>query len=684
MLILCDQNGVGAYPLDEAQNLAVLWQYSGERTLSFDISPQHPNYGRLQEQSQLLYEGAYYVVRAINERRDLATVDCDLDLDTLRGKVYQTFQRENKTLTQILEDALVGTYWTVQDAGLVYPEASLELSDVTPYDILSACQELFDVVYAFDNRARIVTVIKPGAREPSGVYLTDELNLVSVDFKGSSDNLCTRLYPYGKDGLDITGVTEDGVDYIEDYSFCPRCISQIWRDDQYTDPYDLLQAARAKLAVLARPERSYTCSVMDVAKMNPDYANLKLGLYDQVTLVDRRRKVKEILQVVEYKEYPFAPQSNTVTLSSVPQRIESSLESVQADVGAIGGEVAQGREKLNEIRRDMDVNFAHIQESVQLNQQEIQRLDSSLTQSVDGVRVQIQETIQREELLEQKTSQLEQSIDALTFQTEHVGGDNLLFGTAAYNLDGWEWGGLVQCTRTTSEAANTTRSGGLFQLGGDAAAQEEGELPGHYIRQQLAEVVETDYAYRLKYKLTGVGEVDAVIAIGTDRYTSLQAASGQYQLQLTEDWVELTGTIRPQGKTLAVLAGCNNGILKVADFILVKGKEVLGWSQSQNEIATGQVTISGNKIVIEDTSQGAEGAFRAQHDNHQSVFLRGEEIIARFSAEDGAEMGSTTINGDLILQQERKNAAGALHLFHLTTRDEDGTVRKGIAFAVND
>ena len=683
MLILCNQEGMGAYPLEEAQDLSILWQYSGEKSLSFSISPQHPNYKQLREQSQLLYDGQYYVVRAINERRDLSTVDCDLDLDSLRGVVYQSFQREEKTLSQVLEDALVGTYWTVQDAGLVYSKGTLDLQDVTPYDILSACQELFSVVYDFDNRAKVITVIKPDALEPTGVYLTDELNLISVDFKGSSDNLCTRLYPYGKDGLDITGVTENGEDYIEDYSFCPRRISQIWRDDQYTDPYDLLQAARAKLAVLAKPERSYSCSVMDVAKMNPDYANLRLTLYDTVTLVDRNHKATENLQVVEYKEYPAAPQNNTVTLSSVPKKVESTLENVQTNVGSLSGSLAQEREKVNEIRRDMDVTFAHIQENVQVNQQEIQRLDSSLTQSVDGMRLQVQETLQREELLEQKTSQLEQSLNELTFQTEHRGGDNLLFGTAAYNLDGWEWGGQVLCTRTTNEAANTTFSGGLFQLGGDAATQLESSLPSHYIRQSVQEVVETDYAYRLKYKLTGTGTVDATISIGTDRYTSQGQAGDPYSLSITGEWVELTGTIRPQGKTLTFLAGCNNGVLKVADLILVKGREILGWNQSQNEITTGQVTISGSKIVIEDTTQGGGNAFRAQHDNHQSVYLRGEEIIARFSAEDGAEMGSTTVNGDLILQRERKNPTGALHILHLTTQEADGTIRQGIAFGVN-
>ena len=44
MLILCNQEGVGAYPLEEAQDLSILWQYSGEKSLSFSISPQHPNY----------------------------------------------------------------------------------------------------------------------------------------------------------------------------------------------------------------------------------------------------------------------------------------------------------------------------------------------------------------------------------------------------------------------------------------------------------------------------------------------------------------------------------------------------------------------------------------------------------------------------------------------------------------
>lgn len=78
----------------------------------------------------------------------------------------------------------------------------------------------------------------------------------------------------------------------------------------------MLDDAKAKLAVLAVPEQSYTAKVIDLAKTLPDtYGDvLAFDLYDVVTLIDRKRKTRINYRIVEIKEYPADATLNTVTL----------------------------------------------------------------------------------------------------------------------------------------------------------------------------------------------------------------------------------------------------------------------------------------------------------------------------------------------------------------------------------
>ncbi len=308
-----------------------------------------------------------YVVKGINERKTVTTINAELDLSGLDSKCYTTFSRTTESFYNVSRDILSGTGWTIVDAELVSKRTSLDLKDVTTREILEHCTNstAYNTCYRFNSLERKIYCIKPqNNTTPTGTYFTDELNLTDMTFKGSSSGLVTKLYAFGKDGLDIASVN-GGKRYIENHTYTDKVIVAIWRDDRYTDPQSLLDDAIVKLAALAVPERSYTAKVIDLAKANPGkYGNiLAYDLYDIVTLIDRKRNTRINHRIVEVKEYPADSTLNTVTMSTVAGKVSGKISTLESRVTTLNAEQLHDRTKVNEIKQDLDSTVLHVSES---------------------------------------------------------------------------------------------------------------------------------------------------------------------------------------------------------------------------------------------------------------------------------------------------------------------------------
>lgn len=336
-------------------------------SLQFDISPDHELYRYFALYGSVEYDGQRYLINGINERKTVSTITCELDLTGLNYNVYPTYNKSTVSFASVCSEILKGTGWTIVDADLVSARRTLELTDVTTLDILDYCQNstAYNTRYRFDTINKVIYCIKPyNNTDPTGTYFTDELNLSDMTYKGSTTSLVTRLYPYGKDNLSIASLN-NGKNYIENHSYTDKVISAIWRDERYTNKQTLLDDAKAKLAVLAVPEQSYTAKVIDLAKTLPDtYGDvLAFDLYDVVTLIDRKRKTRINYRIVEIKEYPADATLNTVTLSTVPAKVTGKLQTLQNKVTALDAQTLHDHNKVNEIKQDLDTTVLHVSDS---------------------------------------------------------------------------------------------------------------------------------------------------------------------------------------------------------------------------------------------------------------------------------------------------------------------------------
>lgn len=300
---------------------------TGRDELIFNISIWDELYPLIVEEASIQdRDQMHYLVKAIDAGSDTAKVRCEIDLDEWRATLNPQYTNGSATCLATIQGVCPAN-WTVRDQSGVTISRTIE-GAYTPLDVAEACKETYGITLRWDNKNRIVTIINPANYQPLGAFVTRDLNLKELNYKGSSSDFITRLYAYGKDRLSFASIN-NGLPYVDDNTYSSRIICGYWTDNRYEVAENLLADAKTKLAALAVPSRSYTCSVYDLAKTNPEmYGFEDFSLFAVVKLIDDSRGTAINHQVVEYWDYPHYPEKNDVVLSTSPARIQSQITQI--------------------------------------------------------------------------------------------------------------------------------------------------------------------------------------------------------------------------------------------------------------------------------------------------------------------------------------------------------------------
>lgn len=332
--------GGDVIPVSEYRNFYIDHKQDGRDWLGFTLAVDSELYRGISEETKVRYRGVDYLCKKISDGH----IECEIDLDFLRKGFHETFTSA-KPLSSLLADILpVG--WTAHGAVLIHGSPTIELETCTDLDILTEAQTEYRCWFSWNHEAKICTVVSADAVIRTGEYVTDELNLRTLSFKGSSVNFCTRLYAYGKSGVSIDSVN-GGKKYIDDFSYSSKLIVGSFKCD-YELPANILKAAQYELSLRSHPERSYECDVVDLAKLSDEYDFLDFQLHRTVTLIDTRRGINVDHRIVEYVEYPDEPARNTVTLAravrkmaQIKEVIKNSVDEVKIQIAEVNAAVAQ-------------------------------------------------------------------------------------------------------------------------------------------------------------------------------------------------------------------------------------------------------------------------------------------------------------------------------------------------------
>jgi phage minor structural protein len=277
-----------------------------------------------------------YRVKAIDGGDKTAQIKALLVLDDWTASVMVNYDISGTIADNVRAVAPAG--WTVTDrSGMTGTAQASTIPGGTPLDLLQEFRTSFDgASYRFDQAEKTVTIWDLFNGPNLGTFMTRELNLHDVQYKGKSTQFITRLYAYGKEGLSIDSVN-GGLPYVDNFTYSNRIVCGYWQDTRYEIASNLKDAAVARLAELAVPERSFNCSVADLAAIDPArYNYLSFELFSQVGLIDETRSDQKIMhRVVERWRYPNNPEKNNIILSNAPRRLQ--VQVIEALKGPING-----------------------------------------------------------------------------------------------------------------------------------------------------------------------------------------------------------------------------------------------------------------------------------------------------------------------------------------------------------
>lgn len=304
-------------------------QTSGLDELIFTMSIYDENYPHVLEEAVIEYEQPY-LVKAIDAGADTAKVKCQLDLDALKATLTVGYSNGSNTLYGTVSGVLPAGWTFLDDSGSTISR-TIE-GNYTPLEVIQACVDTYGVVFRFDVKNKIVRAYTLTDFQSIGSFASRELNLTEVNFKGKSTDFYTRLYAYGKDGLSFADIN-NGLPYVDYNEYSDKVICAYWEDDRYTVAENLLAAAREAVKTGGTPQRSYECSVYDLAATNPEmYSWQDFSLFSVVKLIDDIKGISLNYQVVERQVYPYYPEKNVITLSSTAPKIQNTVKNIQVEL----------------------------------------------------------------------------------------------------------------------------------------------------------------------------------------------------------------------------------------------------------------------------------------------------------------------------------------------------------------
>ena len=351
-------------PVNGYRDFYITHRKDGWDRLHFSIPVELPVYREITEETVIRYAENEYLVKKINN----GNIDCEINLDFLKRSYYESFTATAATLSSLL-NPILPTGWTAPGAISVRGTADIQFDYCTGADLLAELEKQFRVCFVWNHAQKTCTVVSAETAEDMGQYVTDELNLKDLSYRGSTTNFCTRLYCYGKNGATIDSVN-DGKRYIEDYTYSSKLVIGYYKCD-YEKPANILTAGQYELRQRSRPEQSYECDVVDLAKLSPNYSFLDFKLHNAVTLIDRKRGLKVKHRIVEYKEYPDEPERNVVTLAQavksmaqIKEVVKTAVDEVRLEVAEVNAAVAENVTAIQANINDINANVAAVNANV--------------------------------------------------------------------------------------------------------------------------------------------------------------------------------------------------------------------------------------------------------------------------------------------------------------------------------
>lgn len=315
-------------------------------SIQFTVSKYDTAWELLETEGYISCSDGFYVIKDITVNPSDVDVFAVYDAEVFQYNHFPTVGQEMGGLGSYAADlvrlrALSGWTYEYYIASGVQP-ATVEINweeyedGLSVYDALQVIIDRFNAEFVIDNVSKTLFVYEAmHSGVDRGAYIIDGFNITDSSVSISSDDIITRLYPYGKDDLDISDVNPTGMEYIDNFSYTNKIIEGVWKDERYEIAQNLYNDAVALLASKSQPSVNFSLTLADMYAITGNI-NFKMDVGDTVRLsLDGNESIQVVVRMVFPED---DPESTQIELASVAGSLLDTIANLEnRSVNSSGG-----------------------------------------------------------------------------------------------------------------------------------------------------------------------------------------------------------------------------------------------------------------------------------------------------------------------------------------------------------
>ena len=324
--VVLDSNGAWEAVLENAYGIIVTGEVNGEDTLSFSIPFADAKRKYIDNEKKIQIVDDIYIIRTVTDSKDasgnaVTEVYAEAEFYNLAYSVRKEEKAfDAETADAAMAYALSGTEWKVGTV-TVTTKRTWTSTEKNALSILRAVADLHGGDLVFDCPNRLVHLLTLNGKDSGALFMYGK-NMKDIERTVDTTGLVTRLYVVGADGMTFASIN-GGEPYVEEFTYSKEVRVSSLDCSAFTNPYQMLEFTRMRLADYCRPTVSYVLNAMDLSVLT-GYEHEAWELGDYVRVEDKDLGLSVTTRIVR-REYNLQEPWNTVLeLSTVLKNLGSS------------------------------------------------------------------------------------------------------------------------------------------------------------------------------------------------------------------------------------------------------------------------------------------------------------------------------------------------------------------------
>lgn len=345
---------------------------NADYTVDFSVPYTDEAVPYLAEENIVKVSGQLFIIRTVKESRDtggklLATVFAEHICTELLTEYIPLLQYTNATAAAILDGILAGTRFT----GNALAVPTSHDFTVERNSVVWGLNHLIALSKTEMQRDNFNITFKPQIGADNGVRISYRKNLRSITRTKESRGVITRLFVFGKDGITLTQPIDS-----PNIGLYPRPKCGEVTFDEVEDLQELRKKGEAYLATVDTHLLSYVADVTELKGVKGYGESESFAIGDTVHVDDEDLKIEVTARIVEYEEYPDAPERSRVVLANFLPDLMDTLNKMQNATNTIerittgGGRVNTNwiDGKINTLKNQLVASGAYASAEVRPNE----------------------------------------------------------------------------------------------------------------------------------------------------------------------------------------------------------------------------------------------------------------------------------------------------------------------------